>query len=206
MRTTYSHVALVAVLMAATVAVGCSQSPSPTSTVSSGESASSSVPNSAAPEPNSAGDIPDNQVYVAFTSPEKLFTVSVPEGWSRSTVGADTIFSDKFNSIELQTAARADAPTVESATAQEIPSIAAATPGYRPGTVTAVQRSAGQAILITYSATSAANPVTGKSVSEAVERYDFWRGGHEVVLTLTGARGADNVDPWRAVTDSLQWA
>ena len=143
---------------------------------------------------------------MTFTSPDNLFTVSVPEGWPRSTIGADTVFSDKFNSIRVQTTARADAPTVDTAAAEELAPIAATTPGYIPGTVSAVQRNAGQAILITYTATSTAEPVTGKSVDEAAERYEFWRDGHEVVLTLTGARGADNVDPWRAVTDSLQWS
>jgi hypothetical protein len=27
----------------------------------------------------------------------------------------------------------------------------------------------------------------------------------EVILTLSGPVGADNADPWRVVTDSLQW-
>lgn len=202
MRFRSSRVTLIAGLLAAAVAGGCGHSPSTTGTI---PSSASSAP-SAAPEDNPAGDIPDNQVYVVFTSPDNLFTVSVPEGWSRSTVGADTVFSDKFNSIRVQTAARADAPTVDSAAAEELAPIAATTPGYIPGTVSTVQRNAGQAILITYSATSTADPVTGKSVNEAAERYEFWRDGHEVVLTLTGARGADNVDPWRAVTDSLQWS
>ncbi|NRI69156.1 hypothetical protein FEZ60_26895 [Rhodococcus sp. MS16] len=198
-----SRAALSAALLAAALAGGCAQSPSTTGTV---PSASSSVLSSAAPEQNSAGDIPDNQVYVAFTSPDGLFTVSVPEGWSRSTVGVDTVFSDKFNSINIETTARADAPTPASAAAEELAPIAATTPGYIPGTVATVQRNAGQAILITYTATSTADPVTGKTVSEAVERYEFWRAGHEAVLTLTGPQGADNVDPWRAVTDSLQWS
>jgi hypothetical protein len=30
--------------------------------------------------------------------------------------------------------------------------------------------------------------------------------GREVVLTLSGPKGADNVDPWRIVTDSLRWS
>jgi hypothetical protein len=40
---------------------------------------------------------------------------------------------------------------------------------------------------------------------EAVERYEFWRAGHEVVLTLSAPVGSDNVDPWRKVTDSFAW-
>lgn len=68
-----------------------------------------------------------------------------------------------------------------------------------------VQRAAGPAVLITYQAISAPDAVTGKSVTEAVERYEFWRGGQEVVLTLSAPQGADNVDPWRMITDSFRW-
>jgi hypothetical protein len=39
-----------------------------------------------------------------------------------------------------------------------------------------------------------------------VERYVFFHKGKDVVLTLSGPKGADNVDPWRIVTDSLRWS
>ncbi|MDT4904221.1 MAG: hypothetical protein QOH52_2237, partial [Pseudonocardiales bacterium] len=42
-------------------------------------------------------------------------------------------------------------------------------------------------------------------VIQAVERYEFWKNGNEVVLTLAAPVGADNVDPWRKVTDSFAW-
>ena len=29
--------------------------------------------------------------------------------------------------------------------------------------------------------------------------------GREAIVTLSGPRGADNVDPWRVITDSLRW-
>ncbi|MGW7755716.1 hypothetical protein ACWGK6_30135 [Streptomyces violaceusniger] len=45
----------------------------------------------------------------------------------------------------------------------------------------------------------------GKSVRDSVERYVFFHYGRQVVLTLTGPTGADNVDPWRIVSDSLRW-
>ena len=64
---------------------------------------------------------------------------------------------------------------------------------------------AGSAVLITYQADSAPNEVTGKVVADAVERYEFWDNGTTVVLTLSGPVGADNVDPWRTVTDSFRW-
>ena len=140
-----------------------------------------------------------------FTPPGGVFTVSVPEGWARTTDGAATIFTDKANTVRIETYALATAPSTESVSVDELPIIASSTPGYRSGTVTAVQRKAGQVMLITYQGTSPPNAVTGKTGTDAIERYEFWRDGREVILTLSGPVGADNVDPWRTITDSLQW-
>jgi hypothetical protein len=172
---------------------------------STGPSAASSSAGTAAPESNPAGDIPDTQVYVPFTPPEHMFTVSVPEGWAKTTDGKATVFTDKLNTVRIEMVPRAAAPNTESVSVDELPAVAAATPGYRKGSVSAVQRNAGDAIQTTYEATSAPNAVTGKSGVDAVERYEFWRNGHEVILTLSGPVGADNVDPWRTITDSFQW-
>ena len=87
----------------------------------------------------------------------------------------------------------------------ELPAIASSTPNYRAGTVTAVQRNAGQVMLITYQGSSPPNSVTGKTQTDAFERYEYWHAGQEMILTLSGPVGADNVDPWRTVTDSLRW-
>jgi hypothetical protein len=191
-----------AVLATAAVLGGCGTSgtaPSGSATLSSSTAASPT------PETNPAGDIPDNQAFVPFTPPTGLFTVSVPEGWARSTDGAATIFADKLNTVRIETRPLATAANTESVSVDELPPIASSTPGYRPGTVTAVPRKAGQVMLITYQGASPPNPVTGKTGTDAIERYEFWRDGREVILTLSGPVGADNVDPWRTITDSLQW-
>jgi len=60
--------------------------------------------------------------------------------------------------------------------------------------------------LATYEIGSPPNPVTGKKALLAVERYVFFHNGIDVILTLSGAKGADNVDPWRVVSDSITWA
>jgi hypothetical protein len=155
-------------------------------------------------ESNPAGDTPDNQAFVPFTPPEGLFTVSVPEGWARTTDGAATLSPTK-HTVRIETRARATAPTTASVSVDELPAIATSTAGYRPGAVSAMQRKSGQVVLITYQGTSPPNPVTGKVGTDAIERYEFWRDGHEVILTLSGPVRADNVDPWRTITDSLQW-
>jgi hypothetical protein len=71
--------------------------------------------------------------------------------------------------------------------------------------ISTVSRSAGPAVLIRYSADSQPDAVTGKVYVNAVERYEFYRSGAEAIVTLSGPAGADNVDPWRKVTDSFQW-
>jgi hypothetical protein len=154
---------------------------------------------------NAAGDIPDNQVFVPYVAPDQSFQVSVPEGWARTTDGPAVLFTDKFNSVRVESVQRPAAPDPASATSDEVPAIAAAAPAFALGDVTPVTRKAGPAVLITYTASSPADPVTGKTVTTAVERYEFWKGGQEVVLTLAGPQGADNVDPWRIVTDSFGW-
>ncbi len=47
--------------------------------------------------------------------------------------------------------------------------------------------------------------MTGKVAREAFERYTYFKAGTRVDLTLSGPTNADNVDPWRIVSDSLRW-
>ena len=152
-----------------------------------------------------AGDIPDSQSFVAYRPPAGGWTIKVPEGWARSTDGAATVFSDKFNTIRVETVPMTSAPTAASVTASDVPAIAQSTKGYVAGKVSVVTRKAGQAILATYALNGAPNAVTNKVVRLDAERYEFWRNGTAVVITLSSAAGSDNVDPWKTVTDGFGW-
>jgi len=158
-----------------------------------------------APEVNPAGDIPDNQVFVPYSPPGGRFTVKVPEGWGRTARAGTVSFTDKLNTISMETRPAPAAPTVASARQAELPAIRSASRRYEPGSVTQVRRAGGDVVLVTFKADAPADPVTGKVVHDAVERYEFWRGGTEAILTLAGPVGADNVDPWRIVSDSFRW-
>jgi hypothetical protein len=158
-----------------------------------------------APEVNPAGDIPDNQVFVPYSPPGGRFTVKVPEGWGRTARAGTVSFTDKLNTISMETRPAPAAPTVASARQADLPAIRSASRRYEPGSVTQVRRAGGDVVLVTFKADAPADPVTGKVVHDAVERYEFWRGGTEAILTLAGPVGADNVDPWRIVSDSFRW-
>ena len=82
--------------------------PAPSATAG-GDTGSAPDPN--APEVNAAGDIPDNQVFVPFTTPDGALVVSVPQGWARSSDGPATVFTDKFNSVRIEDAPRHQRPT-----------------------------------------------------------------------------------------------
>jgi hypothetical protein len=170
-----------------------------------GSSSSSGGTRTAAPEVNPAGDIPDNQAYVAFSPPGAGFSVKVPEGWSRSGAGTSITFTDKLNTIRVQSVPAQAPLTVREAQQTELPKLAQTVKGFRPGAVTTVTRSAGSAVRMTYLADARPNAVTGKAGTDAVERYVFFHQGKDIILTLSGPKGADNVDPWRIVTDSVRW-
>jgi hypothetical protein len=173
-------------------------------------SGSSSSGNTRTVNPNAAevspaGDIPDNQAYVRYAPPTAGYSVKVPEGWSRSTTGGAVTFTDKLNSIRLESVPAQAPMNAAAARTDELPKLARAVPGFTPGSVSAVPRTAGTAVRITYLAAARTNAVTGRAGTDAVERYLFFHGGREAILTLSGPKGADNVDPWRIVTDSVRW-
>ena len=184
--------------MIAAGAAGCGGSSS-----GSGNASKPVDPNKAEVSP--AGDIPDNQAFVAYTPPRGGYSVKVPEGWARKSSGGSTTFTDKLNSITMEAVPAKMRLTSGDARRTELPKLAKAVQGFQPGKVSSVVRSAGPAVRITYLSTGQPDPVTGKARPEAVERYVFFHKGRDVVLTLKGAKGADNVDPWKIVTDSLRY-
>jgi hypothetical protein len=192
MRTIITLAAALAVLVVA----GCGSS--------SSSSGTASTPTPAAKDASPPGDIPDNQAFVAYRPPGASFSVKVPEGWSRADKNGAITFTDKLNSIGIASHGAGSAPTAGRVRG-ELPLLARQVKGFSHPRVSVVSRHAGNAVLVRYQAAAAPNAVTARTGTDAVERYTFFHNGRAVVLTLSGPRGADNVDPWRIVTDSLRW-
>ena len=156
-------------------------------------------------EVSPSGDIPDNQIFVAYAPSGGPYSIDVPEGWARTTTGGAVTFLDHFNSIRIGTTRRAVARSVTAARTLDVPALQSTETGFVLGTITEVRRRSGPVVLITYRAQSAADAVTGKSVALDIQRYEYWRNGVSVVVTLAAPAGSDNVDPWKRVTDSFAW-
>ncbi|AYF74148.1 hypothetical protein D7D52_10050 [Nocardia yunnanensis] len=166
---------------------------------------SSGTSTSGSPETNPAGDIPDSTVFVPYAYPAGNYSVKVPQGWARTDRSSAVVFTDKLNTITLTAVPAPAAPTVVSARDSEVPAITAAGTNVHVTGVATVQRAGETVVQISYSADSAPDPVTGKVVRDAVERYEYFRNGTEAIVTLAGPVGADNADPWMTVSDSLRW-
>jgi hypothetical protein len=82
----------------------------------------------------------------------------------------------------------------------------ATTRAFQLKSVTTASLPAGPTVLIEYQANSDPNPVTGKQYRLAVLRYELYKNGSEVAITLLSPVGADNVDPWRIITESYAWS
>lgn len=138
------------------------------------------------------------------------YSVKTPEGWSRTSTATTSSFTDKLNRIQVSATGSPNQPTVASVNTTDVPLLKATVPKFAMGKVSTVVRPGGSAILLTYQGDSAPDQVTGKVVRDAFERYTFYRAGKRgagkrVDLTLSGPTNADNVDPWRIVSDSLRW-
>ena len=172
-------------------------------TRATGAAAPSSPSSPAATEFNPPGDIPDSTVFVPFALSGAH--IRVPEGWARKSVNGVTTFTDHYNSIALQVRGANKAPTVASAQRQDVPPLKASVSQFALRHVGSTTRAGQKVVEVDYLLDSAPDQVTGKVIRDIAYRFEFFHHGHEAVLTLTGPQNADNVDPWRLVSNSLGW-
>jgi hypothetical protein len=195
------------VLTATVVAAGCGgakQAPT-TSAATTAPPTSQATPTSTSPgalqaEAGSAatGDIPDNQVYLAFRS-RKGWSIKYPEGWARSGSPDATIFRDKNNIVRI-VIRPGKAPVA--AQVRHDPSLRAARITTAPTTMSV---KGSRAIKIVYTTQSAPNSVTGKRVTLTVDRYYLAAGGKVATVDLGTPVGVDNVDAYRLMIESFRW-
>jgi hypothetical protein len=157
-----------------------------------------------APERNPPGDIPDNQVFILYSSPDG-YELKVPEGWARTVADHTTRFADKYGLITVEEGAGTQSPTIASVKAAEIPKLTTQSRAFELKTVTGVALKSGKAVRITYNSNSDPNVVTGRQLRQEHERFIFFRDGKVATLDLAAPVGADNVDQWQLISNSFRW-
>lgn len=159
---------------------------------------------SAAPETNTPGDIPDTIAYIPYVNSVGGYTFSHPEGWAQTVRGASVTFTDKYNGVAASLMPVTAQPTTASAQSIDIPMLRASEPAFALTSVTPVTLPAGSGVVIVYLRNSPPDPVTGRSVRQEVHRYEIYGNNRVVALDLFGAVGADNVDPYSRMSQSLR--
>ena len=155
---------------------------------------------STGPAATPAGDIPDNQVFLQYTSTTGRWSIRYPEGWARTGGGTSVSFRDRSNAVKV-----AIAPGATPTPASLMRSVRV-TPGARPvGRSRTVKLSGGSAVELTFTAVAAPDPVTGKRLTITTDRYQVGRKGRVATLDLSTPVGVDNVDAFRLISNSFRW-
>jgi hypothetical protein len=171
----------------------------------SGNSSSPGQAAATSSESSPLGDIPDDQVYVPYGPADGSFSVTVPEGWARTDLADGASFTDKLNTVTVEESIDRPQPTPDSVRTGELQEVAARGGNVAVGTVETRTLPVGDVVHATYTTDSPPDPVTGRVIRDDVELYVFWRDGTEVLLSLSGPQGADDVDAWRQVSTSFAW-
>jgi hypothetical protein len=114
------------------------------------------------------------------------------------------VFTSTFNGIHADSAAGVSSPSAASARSTDIPALSRSQPAFQLVSVAPATLPGGSGVLITYKRNSLPDPVTNRSVRQIVQRYEIAGAHHVVVLELSGAVGADNVDPYTKISQSLR--
>ena len=158
------------------------------------------VRSSPAAEKNLPGDIPDDQVFIRYTSSASGYSL-VPEGWARSEKGSDVDFTDKFDGVAVIVDAAATPLTLK----ELVTRLEEAEKDFKVVSIKESRLPAGSALFVKYQSESETDPVTNKRVRLEDEAYAFYKNGKIAILILWAPIGADNEDQWKLISESFRW-
>jgi len=152
----------------------------------------------------SGGDIPDTATYLRFHT--RAYSVEYVEGWVRRSLSSGGLRVSDIDSYEMVTMqARPSQPLVKYVRG---PGTLRSSKEYRhfvKKAVTPISLPAGASMRLSFRALSQPDPVTGKQVTLAIDRYYISGKHHLAVVTLATPVGVDNVDAFRRIARSFTW-
>ena len=203
-------------------ASGNSPSPSPAPVVSSGvpsaastaESAAAATATAAAVEPSASqepdtgtgtttGDVPDNAVFLTYKDPTLGFSIQYVEGWQVTRDPGGVTIRDK-DSSELVQVVPPQSDVAGYVSGTDLPALRQQT-GFSLIRQDTVRVGTKSFIHLVYDIPSPPDPVTGKQVPSAVDRYYVPGPSGLAVVSLSTPKGVDNVDAFRQMIESFKW-
>jgi hypothetical protein len=169
----------------------------------SSEGSAEGPPGAVPVESNPPGDIPDDVAFVPYTNAAAGYSFTHPEGWAEQEAGSAVTFTDKLNGVSADTEQLPTALDEATVRAQEVPRLTAGEEVFELVSVTTDTLPAGPEVVVVYRRNSPPDPVTGRRVRDEVEEHLVSNGTSSVRLALFGPEGADNVDAYRTISQSL---
>ncbi|CAN5572569.1 lipoprotein [soil metagenome] len=154
-------------------------------------------------EKNPPGDIPDNLAFVKYANKPGAYSFTHPEGWAQTGTGTHVRFTDKLNGVTVDSSRANQAPTVATARTKDVPRLKNSIPAFELRSVSVVALPGGNGVHLVFRRNSEPDQVTGKVFRDEVEEYAVQSHGRLIRMDLYGPVGADNVDAYRTMSQSL---
>ena len=199
-------------------AAGCVSGGTPTTGTPPAAPSSSAVPSattsttaaaSASQEPDSgtgttSGDVPDNAVFLTYRDATLGYSIQYVEGWQVVPSTDGVAIRDKDSSETIQVVSgQTDVAAFVSGT--DLPSLRGQA-GFQLVRQDTVKINGTDLVHLVYDIPSPPDPVTGKQVPQAVDRYYVAGTGQIAIVSLATPKGVDNVDAFRQMIESFRWA
>lgn len=180
----------------------------PTSQAPSESALSSTAPEeSQAPDVGggtTAGDVPDNAVFLTYHQAKLGFSIQYVEGWQVRTQPDGVLINDK-DSSETVTVVGLPSDVASYIGSTDLPALQAQA-GFKLVKQDTVKVGAAKLHHLVYHILSPADPVTGKQVPSTVDRYYVPGPTRLAIVSLSTPDGVDNVDAFRQMIESFGWA
>jgi hypothetical protein len=144
-------------------------------------------------------------VFVKYVNAAGGYELSVPEGWSRTEIGTDVSFIDKFDGVKVRLISFSDPFTLDSIQSKQLVDLQKSERAVTVRSVVEKAVNGEKAILISYESNSEPDAVTGKQMRLEDQCFFFYKNGKLAALTLWAPFGADNVDQWKLMSESFKW-
>ena len=151
-----------------------------------------------------SGDVPDNAVFLTYRDATFGYSIQYVEGWQVAPGRDGVAIRDKDSSETIQVVGdRTDVAAFVSGT--DVPSLRSQA-GFQFVKQDTVKVNGNDLVHLVYDIPSPPDPVTGKRVPQAVDRYYVPGTSGIAIVSLATPKGVDNVDAFRQMIESFRWA
>jgi hypothetical protein len=150
-----------------------------------------------------AGDVPDNAVFLTYQQTSLGFSIQYVEGWQVTTQADGVLIHDK-DSSESVSVVSLPSDIAAYITSTDLPALQGQA-GFKLVKQDSVKVGGATFNHLVYHVLSAADPVTGKQVPSTVDRYYVPGTSQLATVSLSTPDGVDNVDAFRQMIESFKW-